>query len=231
MSHKVNLKIDWATHDAAKFSCENWHYSGNMPAGSQNKIGVWENGKFIGVLLFGRPAFPSIGKSYQLTQYEIIELVRIALFKHITPVSKILSISVKMIKKHNPKLKMIVSFADQNQGHHGGIYQGSNWIYVGEGGATIQYKLNGKDIHQRNLVHLYGQGFRKHPSVQSYIPLRKHKYLMPLTEEIKKMVQPLVKPYPKRVTSKDNVASGFQSEGGGVIPTVALQKGIYGQTT
>jgi len=40
---------------------------------------------------------------------------------------------------------------------------------------------------------------------------------------MRRQIEPLRKHYPKRATSKDNVASGFQSEEGGAIPTVALQ--------
>lgn len=223
MSSKPVLKIDWATHEAAKYACENWHYSETIPAGSHNKIGVWEDGIFVGVILFGRPAFPSIGKAYGLTQFQMIELVRVALNNHVTPVSKMISIGIKMIKKHNPKLEMLVSFADQNQGHHGGIYQAGNWVYVGDGGATVQYKLKGKNIHQRNLVHLFGQGFKKHPDVTSYIPKPKHKYLMPLNEKMRIKIQSIKKPYPKRASSVESGTSVYQTERGGESPTDALQ--------
>ena len=31
LSQKANLKIDWATHEAAKYACTNWHYSKSVP--------------------------------------------------------------------------------------------------------------------------------------------------------------------------------------------------------
>jgi hypothetical protein len=42
---KADLRIDWATHAAAKYACENWHYSGCMPVGKLVKVGAWESGK------------------------------------------------------------------------------------------------------------------------------------------------------------------------------------------
>jgi hypothetical protein len=33
MPVKPELKIDWASHEAAKYACENWHYSKCLPAG------------------------------------------------------------------------------------------------------------------------------------------------------------------------------------------------------
>lgn len=34
----IDLKVDWATHEAAKFSCENFHYSRSLPAGKSVKV-------------------------------------------------------------------------------------------------------------------------------------------------------------------------------------------------
>jgi hypothetical protein len=48
----MSLKIDWATPKAAKYACEKWHYTKHLPSASC-RVGVWENDKFIGVVLFG----------------------------------------------------------------------------------------------------------------------------------------------------------------------------------
>lgn len=220
--NKIPLKIDWATHEAARFACENWHYSKTIPSGKMNRFGVWEDGNFKGVILYGRPAFPSIGKPFGLDQTQIVELVRVALTKHKAEVSKIIAISLRLLKKHNPKLQMVVSFADQGQNHHGGIYQASNWIYIGSGGAHIQYTLDGKIIHQRTLVHRFGIKFSKNPRIKKYTPAKKHKYIMPLDDSMRKKVESLKKPYPKCVSSADSGTLGFQSRGGGANPTDTL---------
>jgi len=188
-----------------------------------NRFGVWEDGNFIGVVLYGRPAFPSIGKPFGLDQTKIVELVRVALKMHQNKVSKIIAITLRLLKKHNPNLKMVVSFADKGQGHHGGIYQATNWIYVGEGGAQVQYKLDGQIIHQRTLVHRFGVKFSKNPRIKKYIPEKKHKYLMPLDDDMKNKLKPLHKPYPKCVSSADSGTLGSQPRRGGAIPTDTLQ--------
>ena len=130
---KPDLKIDWATHEAAKYAVENWHYSKSIPKSKLVKIGVWENQKFIGVVIFSSGATPNLGSPYGLTQRECVELSRVALNKHFTPVSRILSIALKFLVNVNPKLRLVVSFADRDQSHHGGIYQATNWIYDGTG--------------------------------------------------------------------------------------------------
>jgi hypothetical protein len=222
MQMKINLKIDWATHEAAKYACENWHYSKCMPTNKLVKIGAWENDKFIGVVIFSPGATPALYKTYNITQQQGCELTRIALRNHVTPVSKILGLAIKWLKKSNPGMKLLISFADTKMGHHGGIYQATNWVYVGVAGPRRLPKINGKFIHERSLSVLVKQGKIRRDQCEWVPALPKHKYLYPLEDEMRVMVEPLRKPYPKRATSKDNVASGFQSEEGGAIPTVAL---------
>lgn len=157
LSPKAELRIDWATHDATVFACRNWHYSKSVPAGSTIKIGAWENGKYIGVVIFSRGATPEIGSPYGLKQTEICELTRVALTKHITPVSRIMALAFKFLKRQAPGLRMVVSFADAAQGHHGGIYQATNWTYCG-GAETHAYNVNGRNVHPKTLHSKYGRG-------------------------------------------------------------------------
>jgi hypothetical protein len=221
---KVDLRIDWATHEAAKYACENWHYSGCVPKSKLSKVGVWENGKFVGVVIFGCGATPNFGKPYALEQNQCIELVRIALTKHQTPVSRIVRIANDWMHKANPGLRLIVSFADTSQGHHGGIYQAGNWIYTGRGASARFYMIQGKLTHPRTLG-LAGliqnlEGAKKRdPRATSVDVPGKHRYLMPLDAEMRKKLLPLAKPYPKRTKEQ---ASEFHSDLGGATPTCTL---------
>lgn len=202
---KANLRIDWATHEAAKYACENWHYSRSIPSASV-KVGAWENGTFIGVVIFGRGAASEIGSPYGLPQDRICELVRVALKKHQTPTSKILALALRFLKMANPNLRMVVSFADTAQGHHGGIYQATGWIYEGTK-EYHAYRVNGKVVHPKTLHSKYGKGgqsvewLRKNidPNADRVHGQGKHKYIMPLDEDMRQRIMPLAKPYPKRV--------------------------------
>ena len=200
---KADLKIDWATHEAAKYACINWHYSKCLPVGKLVKVGAWESGKFIGVVLFGRGATPNLGSPYNLGQDECVELVRIALTKHENAVSRIAALAIKFLQKANPKLRLIVSFADQSQGHHGGIYQAGNWIYNGQGSSSRFWIVHGKITHPRTVIERGGSnslsGARNmDPSASAIIVPGKHRYLMPLDSETRERIMPLAKPYPKR---------------------------------
>lgn len=121
---KAILKLDWCDYKAAKYAVEHWHYSKSLSASKNVFIGVWENAKFIGVIVFGRGANNKIAEPYGLTQTEVCELTRVALTEHINPVTRILAIAIKLLKKQSPNLKLIVSYADPQQNHYGVIYQG-----------------------------------------------------------------------------------------------------------
>lgn len=204
---KSDLKIDWASHEAAKYACENWHYSKSVPVPPLVKIGAWENSKYIGCVIFSRGANNNLLKPFGLQQTEGCELTRIALSKHNVPVSRIVRLAIMFLKKNSPELKLIVSFADPSVGHHGGVYQAGNWIYSGTQPPTIEYIApDGKQWHGRMVskdgkIKVQGK-YRKCWRVDQCIPVQKpgkHRYLMPLDNEMRAKIMPLAKPYPKRV--------------------------------
>lgn len=221
---KPVLKIDWATHEAAKFACEKWHYSKCMPAGKLVKLGVWESGKFIGVVLFSRGANAKIGINYHLNQTEACELTRIAMTKHITPVSRVVSIAMKFLQKNSPGLRLIVSYADEAQGHHGGVYQAGGWVYVGASLINVMLVDGEKKFHSRNISNFGGTKKARGNGLNiSWLYNQpKHKYLMPLDDDMRKQIMPLAKPYPKRTTRTKEQDAEHPSALGGASPTRAL---------
>lgn len=192
------LKMDWATHDATVFACTNWHYSKSVPAGKIVKVGAWEDGRFIGVILFSRGANKSIASPYGMTQFEVCELTRIAMREHATPVTRMVSIAIKMLKKSNPKLRLIVSYADVDQGHEGKIYKAGNWYYEGlfNAGSMGAFIVNGKKVHPKTIHSQYGKGSQRLPFLHKYVDPNatkfitkgKHKYLYVLDESIRERI-------------------------------------------
>ncbi len=219
----MSLRLDWVDHKAAKFACEKWHYSKTVPSNKSNIIGVFEDGKYIGCVIFGLGASPSLGKPYGLGIFECCELTRIALNKHKCNVSKIVSIAIRMLKKKNNNLKLIVSFADPFRGHVGIVYQACNWIYCGTSSQSKIIKLStGEFVDPRRYN---GHGFNSPlpvPKGAEYIKVPgKHRYLYPLTDDMRSKIEPLRKPYPKRASVVHNVEQpAYQQEEGGSIPTL-----------
>ena len=219
----LDLKLDWASYNAAKFACENWHYSGCLPSSLQKRvaIGAWEDGKFMGVIVFGHGANPMIGSPFNLSINECVELTRIALSpRHKSPVSRIVKIALAMLKKSQPGIRLIVSYADQGQGHHGGIYQAGNWIYIGSTKGVPSLKFMGKVWHAKALRSSFPGLKHSDHRVEKIQTSDKHKYLMPLYNEIRERILSMAKPYPKRAKGQD---AGYPPALGGSTPTCALQ--------
>lgn len=221
---KPKLKLDWCSYQAAKWAVEHWHYSRTMPVAKKVCIGCYENDDFIGVIIFSWGANPNLSKAYNLDMTQCAELVRVALKSHTAPVSRILSIAIKMFSKQSPGIRLIVSFADQREGHIGIIYQASNWIYTGETSVKFDYELDGKILQRRSYTGINFGGRRMiiPPGAVKIKSPAKHRYLMPLDEDIRKQVERLRKPYPKRGAGETDSAPYTSMENGGASPTAPL---------
>jgi hypothetical protein len=228
----TTLKLDWCSHEAAEYAVMNWHYSKRMPKSKLAKIGVWEDAKFKGAVVFGVGATSDLVKRYGLEPTEGCELVRVALTKHDAPVSRIVAIALRMIKREYKGLRLVVSFADPEQGHVGAIYQAGGWIYDGCTTSSEEYLVNGKRWHGRAFraskpAHLTTKqaAAAMDPNFKVVPGSVKHRYLMPLDDAMRKQIAPLAKPYPKRVTrdrgETDN-APHSNAETGGAGPTRSL---------
>ncbi len=203
-----------------------YHYSKTIPTGKLVGFGVWEDEKFKGVVLFGRGVGNAQIERYGIPLTSGAELVRVALREHDAPVTRIVSIAIKLLRKKNPGLRILVSYADSRQGHLGIIYQAGNWVYTGKAKTTPDYLYKGKYYHVRSMNRMIKNGKFDRAFVNS-LPTRsggeRLRYLMPLDDDMRQLVEGLRQPYIKRDKPKSE-ASGFQSEEGGAVPTIPHQK-------
>lgn len=113
--------------------------------------------------------------------------------------------------------------------------RGGGWIYIGKGGShEAFFNEHGKQIHSR----LVGKGGRKNVFgrvIKTYDSdktkkrklLQKYKYLMPLDDAMRKQIEPLRKPYPKKcVDSMAHHVPDDQSGEGGMTPTSTLHSTV-----
>lgn len=226
MSSRPELRLDWCGHDAAKYAVEHWHYSKSLPRFKVVRVGVWEDGVFIGCVLFSNGAAPQSHCPYRIKRTEVCELTRIALNKHSAPVSRIVSIAMKFLRRNSPGLRLIISYADPEQKHHGGIYAAGGWVYCGKTKIDIQFEMadTGKRIHSKTIKSGrpgYATELKKRGLIKG-VKTWKHKYLMPLDDEMRKQILPLKKPYPKRAGSDTLDTPSDQLGEGGSLPTPAL---------
>ena len=232
MSSRPDLRLDWCSHEAAKYAVEHWHYSRSLPTPPLVKVGVWEADRFIGCVLFSRGANNNIGKAYGLGATEVAELTRVALAKHETPVSRIVSIAVRFLFLSSPGLRLIVSYADPSHQHHGGIYQAAGWVYVGRSADSTEYiGPDGKQWHGRmvsasgrKLVYGLTRSVWRHDQCTAVIVPGKHKYVLALDAEMRARILPLALPYPKRASEASSDAPAIHAGEGGAAPTLTLQQ-------
>lgn len=207
----MTLHLGWCDAKAARFAVEHWHYSKRMPATPYAAIGVWEHGEFIGCVLFSRGSTNHIGSPYGLRQTEICELTRVALRAHTAPVTRIISIALRMLKAQSPGLRLVVSYADPHQGHTGRIYQAGNWIYAGQTPPMDMYvDEKGREHHPRVVSPTgYKKQFGVYKKVRKPVDLRrerrpgKYRYLMPLDRGMRQRIESLRRPHPATLTSPD----------------------------
>jgi hypothetical protein len=192
------MRLEIASYKAVKYACLNFHYSKSVPVNTFGYSVFNDKNEWCGVVLYGTGASPQIGVQFGLKQGQVIEFVRMALNgKQEIPVSKIMAISLKLFKKMNPLVKICVSYADQEQGHIGTIYQASNWYYCGE--VKSPPIIEGK--HNKSLGGSIGAArkiLKREPKV--HYPKPKHKYIYPLDKSVIAMCKELSKPYPKKLS-------------------------------
>jgi hypothetical protein len=157
--------------------------------------------------LFARGASPHLLTAYGLTNTEGCELVRVALTEHRALVTRIVAIAIRLLKRTNPGLRLIVSFADPVHGHVGGIYQAGGWIYTGTSSSAKAYRdKSGRLWHQRMVTasgctKVFGRRKQVLSPDQCEIVMLpgKHRYLYPLDAAMWAKITPLGRPYPKKL--------------------------------
>lgn len=222
MSSSPDLRIDWCSYAASKYAVTQWHYSKRMPKSKIVRLGAWEDGAFIGTVIFGvGSGHATRGDKYGMARrFEVAELCRVALTQHRTPTSRIVSIAVRMLKQQSSNLRLLTSLADPKYGHVGILYQSMGWIYTGRNATHDAILIRGRIVHPRTLYDRYGNNgvgwLRQNidPQARKINNPPKHHYLLPLDEEARKRILPLAKPYPKRVGSIEDAPTVLVEEGG-----------------
>lgn len=111
---------------------ERVHYSGKLVLNSNLHIGVFYGGTLHGAMQFGSPldkrkVLPLVNGTQW---HQMMELNRMA-FDDTLPrnsESRALAIAMKLLRKHAPQVKWILSFADATQCGDGTIYRASGFV-------------------------------------------------------------------------------------------------------
>lgn len=210
------MRLEKASYKAIVYSCINFHYSKSVPV-NPFAFSVFNDKKeWCGCILYSCGANNNIGKPYKLASGEVIELTRMALNGKQKSTSKVLSLSLKLLKKHIPLVKLVISFADTKQNHIGTIYQATNFYYTGTVSTTPDHFFRGRWMHQRQVNSLIGTLSKLPAGSPRRKGADKIRYIYPLDKSLIPMCKALSKPYPKKCDNSItvNAASVQEAEEG-----------------
>lgn len=148
------------------------------------------------VVVFSIPANKNLGPYLFQGQVEVRELARLWAPDGHRPnlLTEAMSASVRSLRR-DTGCEAVISFADPNQGHHGGVYQAASWIYTGQSEETRVYITDDGRTVSRRSFHSGSTSLRP-----NLTPLRmegKHRYVRCLTRTSRRMLKATVMPYPK----------------------------------
>src|SRR3990167_3158471 len=148
------MKLYIASRLAVEHALKKFHYAKTI-VNSQIAFSVFnDKDEFCGVICYGTGGGPHIGKVFDLVAGRWIELQRVALNGLHGSTSQAIGISLRLLKKYKPCVKLVVSYADIGQGHKGTVYQATNWYYLGifaKGVKKYFDPVRNKYVHQRGI--------------------------------------------------------------------------------
>lgn len=153
-------------HYTHKFSSTRYALGVFYREESEHMFFAGENEQLIGCMTYGHPVsnrtVDSIVDDLQLD--EVLELTRLVCLdgygKNLE--SYVIAQSFDWIRTNDPKVKVLVSYADPEQAHTGGIYRATNWLYQGCGltklmpDYSIKLEETGQWMHSRTVSAKFG---------------------------------------------------------------------------
>ena len=179
------------------------HYAHRIPP-ITFAFGLYEGPVLQGVCTFGPPASHDliVGAMGEEYTFNFIELNRLVVNDGLP--RNALSFFVSSCLRELPRPMVVISYADSGKGHHGYIYQATNWIYTGLSKQHTDYLPEGMtDAHQRSISQISVTEWRKKTTLVKVERARKYRYFKFLGDkrQVRKMMKdlkfPIVKEYPK----------------------------------
>jgi len=210
------LEVRTTNRETAAAWCGRYHYTGTPGATNATHYGCFA-GDMVAVVNIAPSANEhGIAAKFGLTEWAgNREIVRVAVHPA-APRNSASLVIARVCKLHHAATgdEWLFSYADTGQGHHGGIYQALNAIYVGITPARHGYVLDGVAVHPRTVVHSFGtQAWPRCGEIAAArgrtldkvegMNTAKHTYVLPIGSSrarraIRRALEDVAQPYPKR---------------------------------
>lgn len=129
-----------------------WHYSGSYCRNSQLHLGVFDGPRLVGAMQFGPPLDrrKMLGLVPDSRWHDVLELNRMALAPEIgrNAESRVIAIACRMLRRHAPQVRWIISFADAGQCGDGTIYRAAGFHLTGIKWTEFVRLKSGKMVHR-----------------------------------------------------------------------------------
>jgi hypothetical protein len=127
-------------NDTAEFTAR-YHYTG-LPGNASWRWGLWHGMTLYGVVAYSLPTMTLcesiFGKEHWSHVWHMSRLALAEIAPHNSE-SRLIGQSLRAIEKEFPHVWCVLTYAAQDSGHIGYVYQATNAIYTGTGGQAYYY--------------------------------------------------------------------------------------------
>ncbi len=181
------------------------HYLHSIPGGTKLCFGVFLENRLLGAVTLGVGPFNAHSLVRDASPDDCLTLTRLWLSDELpaNSESRVIGVLLRSLRKYT-SVKFLLAYADPAQGHRGGIYQATGWLYTGLSSATPLYDLgDGVARHSRSLAHAFGthsvDHFSKSGLSVTLLPQSsKHRYVYFLDGAWRPRLLAPALPYPKK---------------------------------
>jgi len=210
-------KVDWRV---ATLFVQQRHYSAVMPKLTKHYLGAYVNDELVGVLTLGwgtKPRhtfgkiFPKVGileKNKETEEFEhdindwYYEIGKMCMDESMKRNSEtqMMSAAVSWLKKKEPDLKYVFTWADGLVGKPGYVYQAFNFLYGGYIWTDTYVTEKGEKVHPRTIqgklpnTQNFKYGSRPNPKQLEELKLsrvkgKQFRYILPLNKKMRKFLK------------------------------------------
>lgn len=165
---------------------EQGHYTHSVPSGKSHYI-KWEDA----IVCWSIPANKNIGRFLLGRDAVVWELARLWAPDGHRPnlLTKAISYAVRRLLLEE-EAEILVSYADPNVGHTGGVYRAASWIFLGQCAESRAYRDSSGRVVARRAFHSGSKGMTKQQVLDAgYIQLNlpgKLRFAKPVTRNAKR---------------------------------------------
>ena len=156
MSGAKNLVIKPISSQEASAVIRRLHYSGKIVQNSALHLGVFYTGQLEGAMQFGSPLDKRkmLGLVKGTGWNQMLELNRMAFSERLprNSESRAMAVAFRLIKKHRPDIKWVLSFADGTQCGDGAIYRAAGFVLtaIKENKDLLRFP-SGRVVHSMSI--------------------------------------------------------------------------------